>query len=42
MWVIALIIGVFISVFIVAALHAGDCEDCTLKAYRDDEEDENK
>lgn len=42
MWVIALIIGVFIGVFVIAALRAGDCEDCAYRSYRDKEEEEHK
>lgn len=42
MYAVALIVGAMIGVFFIAILRAGDCEDCALKAYRDDEEGENK
>ena len=42
MYAVALIVCACIGVSVIAALRAGDCEDCALKAYRDDEEGENK
>lgn len=36
MYAVALIIGV------IAALRAGDCEDCAYRSYRDKEEEKHK
>ena len=42
MYAVALIVGAMIGVFFIAILRAGDCEDCALRYYKDEEEGENK